>query len=54
LRGLLEPIAHLEATAVMLVVEDGASRNGGLVQVPDQHLVVEGQRLASHRAKNDS
>ena len=41
---LLEDAAHLERVAMLLVVEDVAPGDGGLVEMPDERLLLERQR----------
>ena len=46
---LLEHVAHLEVVRVSLVVVDVAPGERGLVQVPDQDLLIERQRVEAVR-----
>ena len=42
---LLEHLPHLQTVGVALVVEDVAAGEGGVGQVPDEHLLAQVERL---------
>ena len=46
---LLEHVAHLEVVRVALVVVDVAAGQGRLIEMPDQHLLLERQLLEAVR-----
>ena len=48
---LLEDVSHLERVLVLLIDVDVATSNRGLVQMPDQDLVVEREVLESIRVQ---
>ena len=48
---LLEHVAHLQVVRVALVVVDVAAGERRLVQVPDEHLLIERQRVEAVRVQ---
>jgi hypothetical protein len=51
--NVLEHVAHLEVQRVLLIVEDVAAGERGLVEVPDEDLLVQRQVAESVRVDLD-